>query len=252
MKRRIQPHLRLGEGDVEEVVFISGDPNRVPLIASRMKDASELAHYRGFLSYRAFTPKGVPVTVTTSGIGTPSTHIALEEVTTLGAKCIIRVGTCGGVHPKVNSGDVVVPYAAVRDELTSTNYAPIAFPAAASPDVYSALYAEIQKLLPRKRVHTGICWTSDIFYELRESDRLALWTKLKVKCIEMESSLLFVFAHARGLKAGSILACDGNLYRDPKGEQEESEPSGEQNPQLKDALEKEIEAAIRAVDALFV
>jgi uridine phosphorylase len=241
----------LGEGDVEEVVYICGDPNRVPLIASKMKDASELARYRGFISYRAFTPKGVPVTVTTSGIGTPSMHIALEEVTTLGAKCIIRVGTCGGVDPKVSSGDVVVPYAAVRDEFTSSNYAPLAFPAVASLEVYSALYEAAQQLLPKSKLYTGICWTSDIFYEFRESDRLVQWTRLGVKCIEMESSLLFVFAQARGIRAGSILACDGNLHRDPKGEQAEAELSGEQNPLLKEAIETEIAATIRATDVLF-
>jgi uridine phosphorylase len=38
LKKRIQPHLRVGEGDVEKYVIITGNPDRVPVIASRMKD----------------------------------------------------------------------------------------------------------------------------------------------------------------------------------------------------------------------
>jgi uridine phosphorylase len=251
LKKRIQPHIRLGEGDVEAVAFIAGDPNRVPRIAEKMKDAVELSRYRGLVSCRAYTPGGVGVTVATSGMGTPSALIVIEELAKLGAKCIIRIGTCGGVNPQMNTGDVLVPFGAVRDDLCSTNYAPMPYPAVASPDVYQALLTSISALLPANRVRVGIVWSTDIYYDRRDGNPLDVWTRCGVQGIEMESSLLFVFAQTQGIRSASILACDGNLHRDPKLEQkDESEKSGEQNPLLVEAVDKEIEAAIRAVDRL--
>ncbi|MFX1509934.1 MAG: nucleoside phosphorylase [Promethearchaeota archaeon] len=252
MKKRIQPHIRLGEGDVANVVFIAGNPDRIPKIAAKMTEAEEIGNYRGLVSYRAFTPKGVEVTVATSGMGTPSTHIVTEELAKLGARTFIRIGSCGGVNPEVKTGDVVVATGAVRDELTSTNYTPIEYPAVATPEIYSALLTGISGLLPANRIHAGIVWSTDIYYNHRETDILGRWTRAHVQCVEMESSLLFVFAQSRGLQAGSILACDGNLHRDQKGEQaDETEASGEQDPLLVEAISKEIEAAIKAVDALY-
>ncbi|MBD3408013.1 MAG: hypothetical protein GF411_17975 [Candidatus Lokiarchaeota archaeon] len=251
MKRRIQPHLRVGEGDVEKFTLITGNPDRVPKIAAEMKDAKEIVRYRGFVTYRAYTPKGTAVTISGTGIGTPSTHICIEELANLGAKYLIRVGSCGGIDPSVKTGDVVVPIGCIRDERTSLNYAPIEFPAVPSPVVFNSLYSKINEILPKERVHQGICWTSDVYYAAKHTDQLDLWTRTKVKCIEMESSLLYTFAYTKGLFAGSILAVDGNLHSDPKVEQEDtSEESGEQHPLLIEAVKKEIQATVNAIDSI--
>ncbi|MFW9910399.1 MAG: nucleoside phosphorylase [Candidatus Thorarchaeota archaeon] len=252
LKRRIQPHIRVGEGDVHEIVLIAGNPDRVPIIASKMKDGEEVARYRGFLTYRAYTPGGIPVTISGTGIGTPSTHICIEEFANLDAKVFIRIGTCGGIDPSLKTGDVVVPTGCVRDERTSLNYAPMEYPAVVSPIWYNAIYEEIQKLLPPNRVHTGICWTSDVYYVPEEKSQLDIWTRAKVKCVEMESSLLFIFAQTKGLHAATIVACDGNLHTGQKAEQtDESEKSGEQDPLLVEAVEKEIEATVKAIDRIY-
>lgn len=252
LKRRVQPHLRVGEGDVHDIVLIAGNPDRVPIIASKMKDAEEVARYRGLLTYRAYTPGGIPVTISGTGMGTPSTHICIEELSHLGARVFIRVGSCGGIDPVLKTGDVVVPTACVRDERTSLNYAPMEYPAVATPRWFSALYDEIQQLLPPDRVTAGICLTSDVYYESPGASKLDLWTRANVKCVEMESSLLYVFAQTKGLEAASILVCDGNLHTGQKAEQAvESEASGEQNPLFTEAVEKESIATIRAIDRVY-
>jgi len=254
LKRRVQPHLRVGEGDVEKVTLIAGNPDRVPIIASKFKDSEEVARHRGFVTYRAYTPVGgIPVTISGTGIGTPSTHICIEELANLGAVTFIRIGSCGGIDPSVKTGDVVVPTGCVRDERTSLNYAPLEFPAVATPKWQITLHDEIKKLLPEDRVHQGICWTSDVYYLDRMQDVLDLWTRANVKCVEMESSLLYIFATAKGLSAASILACDGNLHGAQKTEQtDEFEESGEQNPLMVEAVEKEIEATVNAIDRIYM
>ncbi|MGY5880929.1 MAG: nucleoside phosphorylase [Candidatus Thorarchaeota archaeon] len=252
MKTRVQPHLRVGDGDVEEVVIITGNPDRVPKIAAKMKDPEEVARYRGLVTYRAYTPKGNAVTLAGTGMGVASTHICIEELAKLDAKVILRLGSCGGIDPAVVTGDVVVPTGCVRDERASLNYAPIEYPAVASPVWFSALYHEISKLLPSDRVYSGICLTTDIYYANPFYDKLDLWTRAKVKCVEMESSLVFTFAQTRGLDAASILSCDGNLHGAQKGEQkDESEETGEQDPLIIEAIEKTILASANAIDHIY-
>ncbi|MFO7837857.1 MAG: nucleoside phosphorylase [Candidatus Thorarchaeota archaeon] len=252
MKKRIQPHLRVGEGDVEDICLIAGNPDRIPKIAAQMNDAEQVARYRGLVTYRAYTPGGVPVTLSGTGMGTPSTHICIEELANLGAQVIIRVGSCGGIAHDVITGDVVVPTACVRDERTGLNYAPIEYPAVASPVWQKALFDEASAIFPEDRVHRGICWTTDVYYNNPEmGNPLDIWTRANVKCVEMEASLLFVFATTKGLEAASILACDGNLHGDQKGElSDATEESGEEDPLLKEAVEKEIEATIAAIDSV--
>lgn len=251
LKTRVQPHLRVGEGDVEKVVIITGNPDRVPIIASKMRDSEERSRYRGLVTYHAYTPKGTPVTISGTGMGVASTHICIEELANLDAKVIIRLGSCGGIDPAVITGNVVVPTACVRDERASLNYAPIEYPAVASPAWSNALYDEISKLLPSERVHRGICLTTDIYYANPDYDKLDLWTRARVKCVEMESSLVFTFAQTRGLDAASILSCDGNLHGAQKGEQkDESEQTGEQDPRIIEAIEKTVQASIAAIDTI--
>ena len=126
-----------------------------------------------------------------------------------------------------------IPFALVRWEMTG-------------------LDDEIKKLLPADRIHSGICWTSDVYYAAEGDTSLDVWTRANVKCVEMESSLLFIFAQTRGLQAASILACDGNLHTGQKTEQsDEAEKSGEQDPLLVEAIDKEIEATVKAIDKMF-
>jgi len=252
LKTRIQPHLRVGEGDVEKIVVITGNPDRVPVIASRMKDPEEVARYRGLVTYRAFTPKGTPITISGTGMGVATTAICVEELAKLDCKVIIRLGSCGGIEPSVKTGDVVVPTGCVRDEHASLNYAPMAYPAVASPEWFIALYDSISQLLPPDRVHSGINWTTDNYYVNPAVSKLDMWTRAKVKCVEMESSLLFTFAQTRGLDAAAILSCDGNLHGGAqKAEQSsEDEKTGEQDPLLIEAIAKSLDALVMAVDKL--
>lgn len=94
MAESVQKHIRCRRGDVAEYVLIPGDPQRAERIAQRLTDARLISVNREYTVFTG-TYEGVPVSVCSTGIGGPSTAIAMEELTRVGASTFIRVGSCG-------------------------------------------------------------------------------------------------------------------------------------------------------------
>ena len=205
-------HLQCAPGDVGGYVLLPGDPGRVPLIAERLDGARQIASHREYATWTGELA-GVPVSVTSTGIGGPSTAIAVEELCTLGAHTLVRVGTCGGMQAGQRNGDLVVPQAAVRDEGTSRQYAPIAWPAVAHLDVVDALREAAAAA--SVTAHIGVVQSKDSFYGEMEPARMPVasellarweaWTRLGVLASEMECATLFTVAVTRGARAGAVL-----------------------------------------------
>ena len=124
----LQYHLKVDDGDVAPFVLLPGDPGRVPLVAATWDDAREVARNREYVTYTG-TYKGVPISCTSTGIGAPSTAIAVEELARVGARTFVRIGTCGTFRHDVALGDLAICDAADRFDGASRLYAPIEFPA---------------------------------------------------------------------------------------------------------------------------
>ena len=131
-------HIGMSKGDVGRYVFLPGDPGRCELIASYFDDPKLIAYNREYKTYTG-SLLGEKVSVTSTGIGCPSSAIAVEELIAIGADTFIRVGTSGGIQPQTHTGDVALVNSAIRDEGTSLHYLPVEFPAIADIDVLVAL-----------------------------------------------------------------------------------------------------------------
>ena len=131
-------HLPIKFGEVARYVIVPGDPNRVPVIAESLENVINQGQNREFNAYKG-TYKGIDVSVVSTGIGCPSTAIAVEELSHIGAEVFIRIGTSGSVDKSAKKGDIFIATAAVRDDGTSKQYIPIEFPAIASHNVVSNL-----------------------------------------------------------------------------------------------------------------
>ena len=105
-----QYHIRCKQGDVGRYVLLPGDPGRSELIAAHFDDARQVASNREYTTYTG-TLNGVPVSVTSTGIGGPSTAIAVEELCAIGADTLIRVGTSGAMQNFLRNGDLVIAQA---------------------------------------------------------------------------------------------------------------------------------------------
>ena len=125
------PHLGVRDGDVTEVALLSGSPERVEMMAGLLDDAEQVSNRRGYAVFVG-SYDGARLTVATSGVGSPSMAIAVEELAACGASCFIRVGSCAALSPRLPVGGIAVATGAVSDEGTSRNYAPENFPPVAS------------------------------------------------------------------------------------------------------------------------
>ena len=83
--------------------------------------ARQVNEHRGLLGFTG-TFNGAPVSVQTSGMGTPSLSIVAEELLNLGAKRLIRVGTCGGIARGLKTGDLVIATAACPVDGATATY----------------------------------------------------------------------------------------------------------------------------------
>jgi uridine phosphorylase len=246
MKKRMQPHIMVGVGDVEKYVLIPGDPKRVEKTASFFDKSRKVGEYRGFVTYTG-SVGGIGISACSTGIGCPSAAIVVEELAKIGAETFIRVGTTGGLQREVQVGDIVIATAAVRADGTTRNYVPIEYPSIADFNVTEALVQAAQK--SKRRVHFGSVLTSDAFYG--DLDNLKRWSRFNVLSVEMECSVIFTLAKLRKLRAGAILAVDGNpLMGVGKGEFEPGERTGEMDERVQDAIKEEIHIAIEAIKVL--
>jgi uridine phosphorylase len=131
-------HLDLKPGEIAKDIIIVGDPERVSLIADEFLSTLEVDRFHRGLRTITGTVKetGQRVSITTSGMGTPSLEIVLNEIVALNEidfhtrtrKAdyeminIIRVGTSGGIQPDTELGTLVVTDYAVGLDNTGLFY----------------------------------------------------------------------------------------------------------------------------------
>src|SRR5436305_4512313 len=207
-----QYHIRAQPGDVGEVVLLPGAPGRVEPIAKLLDAPRLIARNREYTTYTGQLD-GQAVSVCSTGIGSPSTAIAVEELAAIGATTFIRVGTTGSIQKGVGFGDLVIATAAVRDEGTTPGYAPLGYPAVADFELAQAMLGAARGL--NHRVHAGLVRSHDSLYtdlhaaamprreELEQA--LRVWQRSQVLCNDMESSTIFVICALRRLRGGSVL-----------------------------------------------
>jgi uridine phosphorylase len=209
-------HLGITAADLKgaTVAIIPGDPDRVPKIAAEMENPVQLASHREYNVYLAELD-GKSVVVCSTGIGGPSTSIAVEELAQCGVRTFLRVGTTGAIQSDVNVGDMIVSTGSVRLDGASSHFAPLEFPAVPDFAVASAMKEAVEE--SGAKVHMGITASSDTFYPGQErydtfSGRVVKrfqgsmqeWQDMGVLNFEMESATLFTMCASSGLKAGCV------------------------------------------------
>lgn len=209
-------HLRAEPGDYADAVLVPGDPLRARYIAETFfDDAVQVNGERGMLGFTG-TFKGERVSVQSTGMGCPSAAIVFEELHQLGAKRLIRVGTCGGLQPGMSMGELVVAMSATPADRTALNYTggEMHAPTADFGLVLSAVKAAQQV---NRSIRVGNIVSSDVFYQ-PDTDLASRWSQRGTLAVEMEAAVLFTVAALRGMRAAAMctvsdIVVDGEFKR---------------------------------------
>ncbi|MCS6769104.1 MAG: purine-nucleoside phosphorylase [Candidatus Caldarchaeum sp.] len=199
-------HLKTKE--VAKRVVAAGDPARVVQLSKMLENARLVNENRGFLIYTGFFG-GEPVTVACHGVGGPSSAVVFEELIMLGAKLIIRFGTCGAFVRGMKNGETVIPTGAayiggaLKQYIPDTHITPVP-----SFDVLTTLVNEFKS--QGITHYVGPVFSSDAFYA-EDPDFVEKWSKRGYIAVEMECATLFGLGMLRGVKTGSALLVSDNL-----------------------------------------
>ena len=195
-------HVRADPGDYAEACLLPGDPLRAQYIAETYLDNPvQRNSERGMLGYTGEF-EGRPVSVQATGMGCPSAAIVIEELVQLGVKKLMRVGTCGGLQPHHQLGDLIVALTSVPQDGTVQTY--VHEPHCPTADwelIHGAVHAAKELGQP---MHVGPIVSSDVFYN-PDSGQYQRWSDRGILAVEMEAAVLFTIGALRGVKAGCLL-----------------------------------------------
>jgi uridine phosphorylase len=182
-------HLR-PHADVAERVLLPGDPGRALRFAQQLVDAPKmLNHHRGLWGYTGVAPDGAPLTVQSTGLGGPSTAIVVEELIGLGARRLVRVGTCAAAGGGLELGSLVIADA-VRGEDGASRALGAAGRLPADPELLAAMRAAADAAV-------GTVATTDLYYGAPPPDGAI--------ALDLSAGALFAVAARHGAAAAAVL-----------------------------------------------
>ena len=209
------PVIRVPRGTVTPYVITVGDPERAASVAGRLDGSKEVGNFREYVSFQG-TYQGVPLTVTSHGVGGAGAAVAFEELIQGGAKTIIRLGTCGAFLPHIRSGDLLIATGAAREDGVSAQLLPLSYPAISDLDVTRAL-VDAANAVDGVRYAVGVVLTKAAFYPGALPDQREVWSAIPgLVGVEMELATLLIVAALRGVRAGGAFTVDGNPAEEEK------------------------------------
>jgi DeoD family purine-nucleoside phosphorylase len=179
-------------------VLLPGDPGRALLLAqSLLSEPRMFNHHRGLWGYTGMAADGEPVTVQSTGMGGPSAAIVVHELIGLGARTLVRVGTCGSLSPQLGLGALLIATEALATDGTSRA---LGADGSVAPD--AALLEALRAANPD--LAAGPVATVDLFYDAPPPPAEAL-------AVEMEAATIFQLARRAGVAAGCVLGVSDEI-----------------------------------------
>lgn len=176
------------------------------MLAQELLEAPRMFnHNRGLWGYTGTAPDGAEVTIQATGMGGPSCAIVIHELIELGARRLVRVGTCGALDATLGLGELLVATAALADDGTSR--------ALGASGLVEPSPGLRERLLAAGPDRSGPIVTTDLFYHPRVEPEG--WREAGAIAVEMESSVLFTLAAQRGVAAGTALVVSDRVGGDP-------------------------------------
>jgi uridine phosphorylase len=195
LRHRVEPvHLRPA-AELADRVLLPGDPHRALLVAQDLLEGPRMFnHARGLWGYTGVAPDGEPLSVQSTGMGGPSAAIVCEELIALGARRLVRIGTCGALAAGVEPGELLAAETVLPADGAS---GALGAGEPLTPD----------PLLLERLVGAGArpvtMVSSDLFYDPRDAARG--WIDRGALAVEMEAAAVLTVAVRRGVAAACVV-----------------------------------------------
>jgi DeoD family purine-nucleoside phosphorylase len=178
-------------------VLLPGDPRRALLVAQALLESPRMFnHHRGLWGYTGTARDGALLTVQATGMGGPSAAIVVHELIALGARTLVRIGTCAGLVPELGLGDLLVVTRAIAADGTSA--------ALGAGDIVSPDEGLTAALGKASGAAAGPVVSSDLFYDPRP-ERFTRWAEQGAVGLEMEAATVLHAAAVQGATAACLL-----------------------------------------------
>jgi purine-nucleoside phosphorylase len=203
-------HINARPGDFAETILMPGDPLRAQYIAETYLDgADRVTDVRNMWGYTG-SYEGRPVSVMAHGMGIPSASIYTSElITEYGAKRLIRVGSCGSVHPDVRLRDVVIGMGACTDSgVNRMRFGGYDYAAIASYALLERAVATARR--HGVRHHVGNLFSADLFYT-PEPEMFDVMERYNVYGVEMEAAGMYALAAEHDVEALAICTVSDDI-----------------------------------------
>jgi DeoD family purine-nucleoside phosphorylase len=200
--------------EISERVLLPGDPQRALAVSQALLETPRMLNARrGLWGYTGVAPDGRPVTVQSTGMGGPSAAIVVEELIELGARILVRIGTCGALVPELGLGDLVAVQGALSADGAS---AALGADGRVEPDA-----SLTEALVEAGGARPATVVSTDLFYDPREglADR---WRSEGAQAVEMEAAAVLAVAARRGVRAACLLAVTDELRDDGRVRMEQA------------------------------
>lgn len=186
-----------------ERVLLPGDPHRALAVAQAVLDQPKMFnHHRGLWGYTGRARDGELLSVQSTGMGGPSAAIVVEELIELGARTLLRIGTCGALRPGLETGSLVAAREVVATDGTS---AALGAGSLLRPD------ADLLAALTATGPEPVVALSTDLFYDPRD-DVTGHWAERGADVVEMEAAALLAVADRHGVAAAIVLAVTDQLH----------------------------------------
>ena len=183
--------------DLAERVLLPGDPHRALAVAQHLLDGPKMFnHHRGLWGYTGTAADGEPLTIQATGMGGPSAAIVVEELIALGARQLVRIGSCGALVDDLELGDLIAAETVLPADGAS---------AALGANGSLACDPVLLERMVAAGARPATVVSSDLFYDPREGE-VARWVAQGASVVEMEAAAILQVAALRGVAAACVVA----------------------------------------------
>ena len=197
LRHKVRPNHLRPAAELAERVLLPGDPARALAVAQSLLEPAPrmFNHARGLWGYTGTAADGELLTVQSTGMGGPSAAIVCEELIALGARRLVRIGTCGALDPDVPLGALLAAERVLPADGTSAALG-AGEPLEPDPELLAGLVAAGARPVTVA--------SSDLFYDPRDG-AAASFADRGAAAVEMEAATILQVAALRGVAAACVL-----------------------------------------------